>query len=218
MTDGFNPNTDTETTPTLIDRRHAIKRVSAMLGGVALVGGSAIWTACGADRSASENATKAGKNIGRFTPSDVAFLDEVADTILPDTPRSPGAKAAKVGAYMAVMVTDCYEPKDQDIFRAGFATLNDASTKSVGVEFLKATPAQRLTVLEALDKEAKQYMDARKSGEPTHFFRMMKELAFVGYFTSEVGMTKALRYIESPGRFDPCVPIAKGETLWASHA
>ena len=28
----------------------------------------------------------------------------------------------------------------------------------------------------------------------------------LGFFTSEVGCTQALRYIETPGRFDPCVP------------
>ena len=31
----------------------------------------------------------------------------------------------------------------------------------------------------------------------------MKELALLGYFTSEIGYTKAMRYVESPGRFDP---------------
>jgi len=27
-----------------------------------------------------------------------------------------------------------------------------------------------------------------------------------------------MRYLESPGRFDPCVPYTAGETIWASHA
>ena len=53
---------------------------------------------------------------------------------------------------------------------------------------------------------------------PTHYFRMMKELALLGYFTSEIGYTKAMRYVESPGRFDPCTPYVKGEPAWASHA
>jgi hypothetical protein len=47
---------------------------------------------------------------------------------------------------------------------------------------------------------------------------MMKELALLGYFTSEVGYTKAMRYIESPGRFDPCIPYTPGEPAWAAHA
>jgi hypothetical protein len=53
---------------------------------------------------------------------------------------------------------------------------------------------------------------------PAHYFRMMKELALLGYFTSEIGCTQAQRYIESPGRFDPCVPYTAGEPSWAGHA
>ena len=51
----------------------------------------------------------------------------------------------------------------------------------------------------------------RRADEPAHYFRMMKELALLGFFTSEVGCTKALRYIESPGRYDPCAPHRPGD-------
>ena len=47
---------------------------------------------------------------------------------------------------------------------------------------------------------------------------MMKELALLGYFTSEIGYTQAMRYLESPGRFDPCAPHAPGDKSWAGHA
>ena len=54
-------------------------------------------------------------------PWDKLYLDEVADTILPTTASSPGAKAAKTGAFMALMVTDTYEPDDAKVFRAGLS-------------------------------------------------------------------------------------------------
>lgn len=54
--------------------------------------------------------------------------------------------------------------------------------------------------------------------QPAHYFRMMKELALLGYFTSKIGCTQALRYVEAPGRFDPCLPYTPGEPAWASHA
>jgi len=47
---------------------------------------------------------------------------------------------------------------------------------------------------------------------------MIKELTLLGYFTSEIGYTQAMRYLESPGRFNPCVPYTPGETIWANHA
>lgn len=242
----------------LVDRREAIKRVGLLLGGVTFIGGNALLTACEKPRPAAETPSR----IGEFTPDDIAFLDEVAETILPET-STPGAKAAKTGAFMALMVTDTYSPEDQKIFRAGMKSLDDASRKANNATFMASTPPQRLSLLETLDREAKTYVDAvdaarkRKAGgrdtaktaearkgdaylpdqrkeavpgsdvgpataitadSPNHYFRMMKELSMLGYFTSEIGCTKALRYVESPGRYDPCVPYQKGEKSWAPHA
>src|SRR6266550_78628 len=163
-----------------IDRREAIRRVTVLLGGVALVGGGGLVAAC----ERAQNRAAGTREAGTFTAQDIAFLDEVADTILPET-KTPGAKAAHVGAFMALMVTDTYKPGDQDAFRAGMVTLDEAA-------FMAATPAQRLARLEQLDGEQKAYTDKKKPDDPPHFFRQMKELALLGYFTSEIGCTQAL--------------------------
>jgi len=194
-----------------IDRREAIRRVSALLGGAALVGGSALLTGCRSERA------PAAAGVGAFTPADIAFLDEVAETILPET-KTPGAKAAKVGAFMALMVTDCYEEHDQKIFRRGMQQLDEASRRASKASFMSATPEARLSLLESLDREQKTSIDAKKDDDPSHYFRMMKELALLGYFTSEIGYTQAQRYVESPGRFEPCIPYKAGELSWAPHA
>lgn len=192
----------------LIDRREAIRRVTVLLGGVAFVGGSGLLEAS-ARLQPRAQVTRQG--VGSFTAQDVALLDEVADTILPET-KTPGAKAAQVGAFMALMVTDTYTEHNQAVFRAGLQKLTAAS-------FMALPPAQRLALLAQLDREQKLYMDARTGDDtPPHFFRMMKELALLGYFTSEIGCTQALRYVEAPGSFDPCVPYTPGETAWAAHA
>ena len=241
------------TSSTTINRREAIRRVSAILGGTAIVGGSTLWSACGrADESAREAAAQQG--IGTFTPADIAYLDEIAEAILPET-QTPGAKAAKVGPFIALMVTDTYEEKDQTVFRAGMQQLDEASQRMHQQTFMGSTPAQRLALLESVDREAKDYMDrlgaakkerdasgakadavlpdqrkenavtadantaaALTADSPTHYFRMIKELTLLGYFTSEIGYTKAMRYVEAPGRFDPCVPYTAGEVTWAPHA
>lgn len=242
----------------VMDRREAIRRVSALLGGLTLVGGNALLVACERERPD----VPPGASIGGFSPEDIAFLDEVAETILPET-ETPGAKAARTGAFMALMVTDTYDTRDQRIFRDGMRKLDAASRRANGVSFMGATPQQRLQILEALDREQKAYMDSHDAAErardlgrhlirngevrgpeaylpdqrrevapaadvgaaaaitadaPAHFFRMMKELALFGYFTSEIGCKQAQRYIESPGRFDPCVPYEPGEKAWAPHA
>jgi hypothetical protein len=209
----------------LINRREAIRCVSAVLGGVAFVGGSRLLAAV-------EKASAARKGApGEFSEQDIAFLDEIAETILPAT-KTPGAKAAKTGAFMALMVTDSYSPAEQKIFREGMRRVDEAMIKANSLSFMAATPQQRLAVLTTFDHEQKRVMDLREAGapatsvsgpeaaikQPAHYFRMMKELALLGYFTSEIGCTKALRYVESPGRFDACIPYTPGEPAWASHA
>ena len=238
-----------------IDRREAIRRVGLFLGGVTFVGGSSLLAACQQER----RVVQAGESVGQFTSADIGLLDEIAETILPET-KTPGAKAAKVGPFMAVMVTDCYDAKEQKIFRDGMQKLDDACRKANNVSFMQATPRQRTILLEALDKEQKTYTDAveaarRKKSDtttttvakkaeahleaprkeaglgsdvgtataitadsPTHYFRMMKELTLLGYFTSEIGCTKAQRYAETPGKYDPCVPYKPGDKAWAPHA
>src|SRR5271156_2799564 len=106
-----------------INRREAIRRVSALLGGIAFVGGNALLAAV-------ENANSAVERTpGKFSAQDVAYLDEIAETILPAT-KTPGAKAAKTGAFMALMVTDCYSPAQQKVFREGMRRLDDATIKA----------------------------------------------------------------------------------------
>ena len=245
----------------LITRREAIQRVTLLLGGTALVGGSALLTGCRDDRPETRAAATSG--TANFSAEDIAFLDEVADTILPPT-RTPGAKAAQTGAFMALMVNDTYDARDQQTFRNGMRQLNEASQKMHNAGFMQASPQQRLALLQQLDREQKQYMDARSaagrpvaeaetkpaaadtadgdaflSGQrqegaigtdqanpapaitadaPPHYFRMMKELALLGYFTSEIGYNQAQRYVETPGRFEPCTPYRPGEKAWAPHA
>ena len=196
----------------LITRREAIFRVSAMLGGVALVGQSAMLAGCAAPQ---ERSTSVANNL--FNQSDVALLDEVAETILPET-STPGAKAAGVGPFIAMMVTDTYYPEYQEIFRRGLQDLQTRSLVNYGAHFIAIPAAQRLELVQNLDAEQHLFMETNPPGADPHYFRMIKELTLLGYFTSEIGYTQAMRYMETPGRYDPCAPHTEGETSWADHA
>ena len=210
-----------------VTRREAIQYVAALMGGAALAGGERAW-AFAPGEGALAQAAAAG--VGAFSAADVALLDEIAETILPAT-STPGAKAARTGPFMALMVTDVYADDEQRVFRDGMTALQDACRAMHGAGFMDATPAQRLAFLEVLDREQKTAMEERSvplrtryppspppEQQPAHYFRMMKELALLGFFTSEIGYTQVMRYREAPGRFDPDVPYVKGETIWAPHA
>ena len=202
----------------MMTRRDALARVALLMGG-AVIGADYLLTGCGpatSDQGAASQDKKAGSYT--FKPLDakqIAYLDEVADTILPPT-KTPGAKAAKVGSFMAVMVRDCYAPANQQLFVEGLEKLEAASHKQHGKGFIESAPAQRLAILEALDAEQQQYSKTKTLEQPNHYFRMLKELTLLGYFTSEVGATQALRYQPVPGRYDGCVPYKKGDKAWAT--
>ncbi|WP_254245049.1 gluconate 2-dehydrogenase subunit 3 family protein [Hymenobacter sp. BRD67] len=132
----------------------------------------------------------------------------MGETILPAT-KTPGAKAARVGSFMAVMVRDCYAPADQAIFTKGLAQLEAASQKLNGKGYLESTPAQRTALLTALDTEQKDYAKTKTPEQPNHYFRMIKELTLLGFFTSEVGATQVLRYLPVPGGTTEMCPIKK---------
>ena len=217
-----------------MERREAVQYISILLGGT-LIGSSYFLSGC---------KSKTGVSM-TFTPDDISFLDEVANTILPPT-KTPGAKAAKVGQFMTVMVNDCYEATDQKIFHTGISKLDEASKNKNGKPFLESSPQQRLDLLTELDQGNKDYKKktdeyfatlpdekkheiamqnnkdkttdpkAEKMREnPNYYFTMMKELTLLGYFTSEIGCTQARRYVETPGRFEGCIPYKKGDKAFA---
>lgn len=188
----------------IMNRRDALSRVALILGGT-IIGAEAFLSGC------KNPATSAA---GSFSAEDIAFLDEVGETILPAT-STPGAKEAKIGEFMKTIVTDCYEKKDQDVFAAGITKLKEASKKKYSKDFMELSAAEKHDLLVDIDKEAKDYNKTRKEGDPNHYFSMVKQLTIWGYFTSEPGATKALRYVAVPGHYDGNFPYKKGDKAWA---
>ena len=207
-----------------MERREAVKYISILLGS-AVIGGDAFLSGCKTKTS----------NIAELTVDDIAFLNEVGETILPRT-TTPGAKDANVGEFMKVMVRDSYEEADQKAFVEGLDKLNEASNKKFGKDFMEIAQQERTVLLNEIDKEAKDYQkkvsefntkESQKEKEEAtkgnrnykretmapHYFTMMKQLTLLGFFTSEPGMTKAVRYIPVPGRYEGCVPYKKGDKV-----
>lgn len=187
-----------------MNRREAIERVALLVGGT-VIGGELFIAGC----------KPAAKKVNDLFNSDqVAFLNEVGDTILPPT-KTPGAKTADVGSFMALMIQDCYTSADQKIFMTSFANIDNESQKMFSKKFLDCDGNQRTQLLTFLDKEQKKESKFPKPTNNYHYFSMIKQMTLLGYFTSEVGCTKALRYIEVPGHYDGNLAYKKGDKAWA---
>jgi hypothetical protein len=70
------------------------------------------------------------------------------------------------------------------------------------------TQANRENWLRRIDNEAKAAGDS-------HYFPLVRALSLQAYFSSQIGMTKALRYVMTPGKWVGCVPMQAGQRSWA---
>lgn len=175
-----------------ISRREALK-ATALAGGALLLPG----LLAGCSRDANEVTS---------TQDDTALLEDIADTLLPTTAASPGAKAAGVGATMALLLADCESEDVQRRVAAGLQAFRETCRKSGGA-FATLAQAERERLLRELDAAA------QKAGD-THWFSSVRSLALNAYFSSEIGATRATRYVAVPGRYEGCIPLEPGQPAW----
>jgi len=182
-----------------MNRREAVKTATALVGGV-MVTTNGFLVACARDSRGTESKA--------LTLDDEALIEEIADTLLPTTPSSPGAKAAGAGAAINLLLTDCYEADAQKRVVSGLDDFRAACRDRCGGSFASLPQAQREKFLREVDSEAQRAGDK-------HYFGLLRELSLRAYFSSEIGMTKALRYVMVPGKWVGCVPLAPGQPAWA---
>lgn len=200
-----------------MNRRDLLTMIAAVTGTAML----------GAGRVMAYVPTETGANI--FTPEDAAFLDEVAETIIPAT-DTPGAKDAAVGAFMTQFVSDCYSQEDQAAFREGMETLKSEAQSRYGRPFEALEPEERREMLQeamvAASAQAKVVAQAKEEMRITardqqqsadtaataqaqtepdipqlHWFTPIQQLTLFGFFTSEIGANEVLRYEPVPGEY-----------------
>lgn len=185
-----------------INRREAVQRVAALMGG--MISAPAMAGIMG-------QKTNQGTFVS-FSAEQVELIVAIADVIIPST-KTPGAKAAGAEKYILNVVQDCYTKVEQDTFYAGLVKIDaDCKTKT-GKGFVQASDVQKKEALTACMLEGDVARKAKKGVTP--FFFMIKELATVGYFTSKIGATEALDYLPIPGKFDGCMPLDPKQKTWA---
>lgn len=176
-----------------------------------------------------------------LSDEDVRLLNEIAETIIPADAGSPGAKAAKVGEFMKVYVTDCYTNKDQAIFKEGIQYFKRLCRQKYGKTYPGLTMKQKRELLMQLEKGSAQTVETVKENKKRedadgdavaagktqdmqdksgtgnkHYYAMIREMTVLGYFTSEPGATRALRYTQTPGYYQGEVLYKQGDKAWAT--
>jgi hypothetical protein len=176
---------------------------------------SAVWAlvprgaaAAAADVAAPATGARAIGGVaarGGVTAAGDALLERLCDLVIPDT-DTPGARAAGVPAFVALALQHGLA----DATPADRPTLQQRLDKEASGAFLALDAARQQTVLAALDAASfARDPAAAAAGEPA--WARIKKLIVMGYYTSEAGATQELQYNLVPGRWDPDVPVKPGD-------
>ncbi|MEO6917245.1 MAG: gluconate 2-dehydrogenase subunit 3 family protein [Chitinophagaceae bacterium] len=173
-----------------------------------------------------------------FSEENINLLNEIGETIIPATTDSPGARAARIGEFIKVYVTDCYTVVEQNTFWTGISVIKELSKTKYASDFVNLTIPHKRDILRSLELQTPKHNkenkvepgkgDAVQTGRTQQeiqssmkentpqFYPLLKNLVLFGYFTSQPGATKSLRYIQTPGSFKGDLPYKKGDKSWAT--
>lgn len=160
-----------------ISRRQAIKI------------GAAATVAASLGLGAADAAQQAAAQSKFLTANEFALLDELSEMIIPTDPHSPGAKAAKVAAFIDARLAEAWDEKDRTDWRAGLALVDRLAKESGGQAFMQLPEATRVSILTRLAANE----SAPKTPEET-FFNELKSRVVQAYYTSEIGIKQEMEY------------------------
>ncbi|AWW32750.1 gluconate 2-dehydrogenase subunit 3 family protein [Echinicola strongylocentroti] len=183
-----------------MERRSAIKNVLAIFGGAMTMSTLAVLEqGC--------QPVKDNETVG-FGEESIRLLTETGDIILPDTEGVPGAGACEVGNIIVKMLNDCYSQADQEEVLSFISYVRDKE------QMMDLTRSEREQLIGKIDAEV--YGETKNTPSfSAKGYKLIKELTVFGYFSSEIGLTKALDYHMIPGRFDGCIDYHEGDKAQA---
>ncbi|SMC82342.1 gluconate 2-dehydrogenase subunit 3 family protein [Pedobacter nyackensis] len=148
-----------------MNRREAVRSVAFLMGGALSATTIGVFL-----ESCNSTSTKSTGSL--FTEDQQKLITEVADIIIPTT-SSPGAKAAGVGPFIAMMLKDCYPEEAQKAFVKGLEDLEQQAQDGYKKTFIELTVPQRQELLGKLrdatvaatkvEKEKLEELDKQKT-------------------------------------------------------
>ena len=188
-----------------MNRRTAVKSLGVLLG-------AAVSPGVARAISAGYRAPALGSPYRVLTAEQGELLATLAEIIIPAT-DTPGARAARVDAYIDGLLADVFTADERQQFLTGLNDVDARAKAAHGVIFVEATPERRVTLMQAMAEEGTNAPPRprrrRSRPEPGPFFPWLKELTVVGYYTSEIGATQELRYVHVAGQYDGDVPYRR---------
>jgi hypothetical protein len=189
---------------TVIGRREALRRAATLLGGV-LSAPAIAGVLAGCDSRSADGTWRA------LTSEQGELVATIAEHIIPET-DTPGARAVGVHVFIDRMLAGHYGEEDRKRVLDGLEEFDERARRQCGSPFIRCSADEQRTLLMRVDEEAFAPMAGRRD---VPWFRTIKELTVLGYYTSEIGATRELRHVAVPERFEGCVPFTQVGRTWA---
>jgi hypothetical protein len=123
-----------------------------------------------------------------LSPSEFRMLETLVEAIIPTDERSPGATEARVADYIDLLLSE----SDGELtlqWMGGLAALDRDAVSRFGLPFVRLDAGQIDAVLADISKNE---LDPTTPLE--QFFVMTKQATIRGYYSSEIGIHRELRY------------------------
>jgi len=168
-----------------ISRRTALKTISAGAGAAALLP----WLSDEGLLAFMEVQRREGPPSPKVVPAaSFATLEALVEAIIPADDRSPGAREARVADYIDLLLSESDdELKTQ--WLEGLAAIDAEATTRFGSPFARLGSADTDALMAAISANEAAAVTPLES-----FFAMTKQATIHGYYTSEIGIHKELRY------------------------
>jgi hypothetical protein len=170
---------------TNLSRRAALKVLGRGAGSVALLPWLSETGLLAFERIQEARVAAAPKIL---SPSQFATLEAFVEAIIPADERSPGAREARVADYIDLLISEVDESVALQ-WIGGLAELDDEAVTRFQVPFSKLDATQLDTMLASISANELEPQTPIES-----FFVMTKTATIDGYYTSEIGIHRELRY------------------------
>lgn len=180
-------------------------RRQALLGATLTFG--ALWTTLAIPARALGQAALPW-TPGALNSAQARILEVAVELIMPAT-DTPGASDAGVARFIDRAMTNFYDPDQVKRLKDGLDLMQADALVAYGTGFATLDAGRQTELLTRYDAEA-----ARRP--LSHFFSLLKQATLTGFFTSETGATRTLRYDPNPGEYRGCVPLKDIGRAWAT--
>jgi len=194
-----------------METREALKKVALLLGGALSA------TTMGILFEGFTVPPELSERIS-FSTEDRKLLANFANSVIPSTKGSTGAKLAGLGKFISMMIADCYPEKERLFFYKGLLEFREKALRDCKKDFNSMTIAEKNSYVGNIrEMVIAQRINRTEGSSPlTTFFILGRDLTLIGYFSSEITYTHARASVQMPGRYEGYSVLKSGQKSWAT--